>query len=640
VLVEDGHRLGQVTAALTTRLGRNLKVEEPAVRKHLTRKAVAGFQAMVSAFSLLAIIAGLVICFSRLSTVFTTRTWEVGVLRAIGLTRWVAFAELLKEAALLGLLGTGLGLALGAAVGTYGLPFFAATTAIAFRMPPPAVRGAGDAHAFLLGAGVGMAAALAAAMMPALRLSTTEPIAALRLRGREAVSSGRVAFWLGTAILSAALASSLVQHMSQRAELGHLTTTLFALAVLVMATPAVRIGGRCMGPLWRLYFGPTGGLAIAQLARGRQRAGLTVAVLGLGLGIVLTLDTLEWSFERTLVASATRRIQADLVITSSRLGAGDWGGSPLAGELVPALRRLPGVAAVGAELGREVAYEGGTTVLAAFDPELFVDSRIYSLPLDPGAVAEAVPRLLAGDGVFVSRAFAGKHRVGVGDEVTLPLPAGSQTWPVLAVSDGPFEAAVVISREMYRRLWNDSTASFLYLALEEGVPRASVEAAIARGLGVQHRLQVQSREDLVNYFAAQVRQAFMVQHFVTLAVLVLVSLSVSDALASSVSESTREYGMLRAIGLSRRDLLRTVLLEGSAIGLLGLGLALAAGTVLGAYWVYVEFPAILGWRFELHFPLRFTAAACALAFLLCLAGALAPALRAARMPVTAALRDE
>lgn len=640
ILLDAPGQVEPVMRHLEHELGSGLRVEEPVIRKQVTRKAVAGFQAMVSAFSLLAIIAGLVICFSRLSTVFATRTWEVGVLRAIGLTRQLAFAELLKEAALLGSLGTGLGVGIGFVVGTHALPFFAATTAIAFRMPPPAVQSVASAPAIWLGAAVGITAAVAAALLPAYRLATTLPIAALRLRGREVTSSGRAAAWLGAAMLLAASCTSVGQHLGGRADLGHLTTVLFAIAVLLLATPVVRLGGRVITPLWWRGFGPTGGLAICQLARGTRRAGLTVAVLGLGLGIVLTLDTLEWSFERTLVASATRRIQADLVLTSSRLGAGEWGGWPLSGSLLPELRRIPGIAAVGAERSREVAYAGGSTVLAAFDRELLLDARVYRLGRFAGAVPDAVDRLLDGDGVFVSRAFAGKHRVSVGDPVTLPLPTGVRTWPILAISDGPFEAAVVLGRDTYRRLWGDSTASFIYVALDAGVSPAAVETAIARGLGVQHRLQIQSRDDLVDYFATQVRQAFAVQYLVALAVLALVSLSVGDALASSVSESTREYGILRAVGLSRRELLLTVLLEGSAIGVLGLVLALMAGVVLGAYWVYVEFPAILGWRFEFHFPFRFAAAAFFAAFLMCLLGAITPALRAARMPAAVALRDE
>jgi ABC-type antimicrobial peptide transport system permease subunit len=82
------------------------------------------------------------------------------------------------------------------------------------------------------------------------------------------------------------------------------------------------------------------------------------------------------------------------------------------------------------------------------------------------------------------------------------------------------------------------------------------------------------------------------------------------------------------------------LLEGATIALLGLTLALLVGLALGVFWVEVQFPAILGWRLELHFPTVFIVAAAALTLLLCLGGSLLPARRAARLEVASALRND
>src|SRR5262249_13631904 len=145
----------------------------------------AGFNAMVTAFSLLAVVAGFVICFSRLSAMFEARTWEVGLFRAVGMPQAAVFGELLKESLLLSVFGTAVGLVLGAVIGYYGLPFFAATAAIPFRLPVPLSDAALRGSAFAVGAGVGLAAAIGAAVMPALRLARTQPAAALTMRGRE-----------------------------------------------------------------------------------------------------------------------------------------------------------------------------------------------------------------------------------------------------------------------------------------------------------------------------------------------------------------------------------------------------------------------------------------------------------------------
>jgi putative ABC transport system permease protein len=120
----------------------------------------------------------------------------------------------------------------------------------------------------------------------------------------------------------------------------------------------------------------------------------------------------------------------------------------------------------------------------------------------------------------------------------------------------------------------------------------------------------------------------------------LVLIGIGDTLASGVVERTREFGMMRAVGLRRSSLFTMIILEGAAIGTLGLLLALGTGLVLGLFWVKVQFPAVLGWELDLHIPTGFVLTAASLTMLLCLAGSVLPALRATRLSVPAALRDE
>jgi putative ABC transport system permease protein len=113
-----------------------------------------------------------------------------------------------------------------------------------------------------------------------------------------------------------------------------------------------------------------------------------------------------------------------------------------------------------------------------------------------------------------------------------------------------------------------------------------------------------------------------------------------DTLATGVVERTREFGMLRAVGMRRSRLFEMVMLEGVAIGLLGLFLAAGTGLALGVFWVEVQFPAVLGWKLDLHLPAAFGLTAAGLTLLLCLVGSVLPSLRAARLVIPEALRTE
>ena len=142
-------------------------------------------------------------------------------------------------------------------------------------------------------------------------------------------------------------------------------------------------------------------------------------------------------------------------------------------------------------------------------------------------------------------------------------------------------------------------------------------------------------------WASQARQAFSVQYVIDVIILLIILVGIGDTLATSVLERTHELGMMRAIGLSRSRLFSLIVLEGAAIGVLGLFLALATGLALTLFWVEVEFPAIVGIDLNLHFDTSLLFWIAVIVTLLsCVAGSFLPALRASRLSVTEAIRNE
>src|SRR5262249_16284252 len=248
---------------------------------------------------------------------FEARTWEVGLLRAGGLRRSVVFRELLKESVLLGLAGAVLGIPLGVLVARVGLPFLATTTALASNLPVPQTRLTFPLPDTLVGLTLGMCAAVTAAVVPALRMCRTDPVAALTMRGREMPSVLPPPQWRMPAIMGVLIFALIVtQCASGMRTLGLATTALIVLAGGSLATPFVGYGGRVLKHLWSAWFGAAGRIAAGNLIRQPRRTALTVATLGIGLGSVLMLAILGWSFERSLVASLARRYTAELMVMS------------------------------------------------------------------------------------------------------------------------------------------------------------------------------------------------------------------------------------------------------------------------------------------------------------------------------------
>jgi putative ABC transport system permease protein len=652
---------GQIAAALPP----GLKVEEPAVRKEILRRTVGGFQAMLTAFSLLAVVAGFIICYSRLGAIFEARTWEVGVLRAVGLRRAIVFGELLKESLLLGAVGTALGIPLGILVGRYALPIAATATAINFRLPIVATTPSIEPAALVLGGLVGLVAAILAATVPALRVARKEPVAALTMRGREMPSrvvpifrrlpGGRAAGgtageetpardpasgWLtGPVLLGSALALTAWQLLTRATVLGNVTTALIALAACAFSGLLVQRGSRWLGRVWEPLFGPAGELAADHVSQHGRRAALTVATLGLALGAILMFSILGWSFERTLVAKLGARFRSALVV-SSAFFSGGYRTAPVTEAVLAPLRQVPGVALAVGNQSKDVPYRGATIVLDAYDPPGMTDPRVSLWPLDSGAAANALARVAAGEGAIVSSGFARQYATRPGDVVHLDSPNGDVALTVLGVTGGQAENAVIMSRDLYRRTWNDGALYLILVATADGADPATVEAAIRSRLGREHRLRVISSSQLVAFFAQQVRQAFGVVYLLALVTLLLVLVAIGDTLATGVLERTRDFGVMRAIGLDRKRLFRMVVLEGVTVGVLGLALALGTGLLLGAFWVRVQFPDILGWELAFHLPWIFVLATAAVTLVLCFAGSLLPAVHAARLAVPQAIRNE
>ncbi|MFN8543120.1 MAG: ABC transporter permease [Candidatus Binatia bacterium] len=641
VVVAEGAAVAAVQEAVASVLPPGVKVAEPALRKDMTRRTIGGFQGMLTAFAFLAVVAGLVVCYSRLAAIFDARLWEAGLLRAVGLRQRVVFGEMLKESLVLGGVGTAVGIPLGFAIGRIGLRFVAAATAINFRVAVPEASRLGDGAALALGVATGITAAVVASVVPALRLARTPPIEALGLRGRDSstviASTARWAFGAALALSVCGLVAA--QFAYEAALLGEITTVVLALLACVHARPIVQVGSVLLAPTWERVFGPKGRAAARGIRQQAGRVGLTVATIAVGVGAIVMFGVLGASFEHTLVKVLTARMRADLVITSA-LRSGGYLGAPFDDGLIADLRGTPGVAAIVGEQQRDIEYANDVILVNAYDPQCFVDVRVCDWILASGGRKDALPLVAAGDAVLVTSSFAKAHGTASGDVVEIDTPAGRHRFPVAGVTNGQPPSAVLMSRDVYRRLWNDSQVSGIHVAVTPNVSSTVVADEIRRRAGPQHRILVRSSSELIQFFADQARQAFSLLYLMDAVTLVLVMVAIGDALATGVIERTREFATLRAVGLSGQDLFHVILLEGATVGLLGLVLASVVGITLGLFWVHVQFPALAGWSLDFHLPVGFVLMATFGTLVLCVVGALAPARRVARMVITTGLRGE
>lgn len=637
VLIEDGRDVEDVRKAVATVLPSGLRVEEPEVRRQVLRRAVAAFQLMLTAFSLLAMMAGFVVCYGRLQGLMEARTWEIGLLRSVGLRRFTVFSELLKEAALLGVGGVLIGIPIGVLLAQFSLPVLAQTTALNFSMPVPEVKAPALGTAPLFGAAVGLLAALAAATVPALKLARSSPVASISMRGRETPPVAHFgARTVGVLILGIAVLA-LTQEVLGVPALGLASTAMMVLAAAACASLLIK---GVTGWLTRhsRHLGPVTRLVVAHFERAPRGTAFTVTTIGIGLGTVIMVGTLGWSFEQSLVSMLTNRYTADLIITSAFVRGG-YESAPLSDAVVRRLRAFDGVLAVAGEQHRRIVYRDRGIILAAFDARCFKDTVVCNWPIS-SAVEGALELVAEGTAVMVSPAVVRQLRVQEGDRIQLQSPSGTTDLLIAAVTPGQPESAIVLSRELYARLWDDHLVTWVHVRATKRMDAGALASRIRSELGSLYRLRVYSSAQMIQHFAGQVREAFGLQYLLQTVTLVLVLVGVGDTLAAAVLSRRHQFGMMRAVGLKRRQLFGLVMLEGVSVGLLGVLLAAGLGMALSAFWVGIQFPSLLGWTLELHIPIGFSALIATLTVALCMMGALIPSVRAAVMLPIAVLRSE
>ncbi len=627
-------------------LPEGLRVEEGWERKEIVRRSVGGFAGMLSAFSLLAVLAGFVIVYNRLGAIFEGRTWQVGLFRTAGVRRSVVVWELVKESVLVGVVGSLVGVVIGEIIGRAALPVLAETVALNFRVPVVVDgKGAVDVWAGVSGLVVGVAASGLAAVVPAVRVGGRQPVAALRWRGRDLVVGGevRMHWWLRLGVLVAAGVLVVVQRMTGWVWVGNVTTGLVAAGGCLLALPLVVASGRPLGLLLERVFGPEGRFAGVHMRSSPRRAGAGVIILAAGLGAVLLFATLGKSFEESVRESIVSVVQAPVMVTSA-YRSGSYVEAPMDDSVRGLLQEIRGVAVAAGEVQLDWHGSHGGIAIDAFDPEYFIDQRLSEWTTIGRALPAATVRVARGEAVFVSPAGARALSTAVGETFSLDTPKGPQRFLVAAVTfSHSFSSSlglVIMSRDRYKEAWNDSTVNRIHVALEPGADVQAVRTEIAGRLGHQYRLRLVSGAQMVEYFTGEVRRAFSLQYLGDLIVLVLVLVGVGDAMAAGVLERIGQFGVMRGVGVRGSSLAWVVALEAIGSGLLGLLIALGVALVLGLFWVNVQFPALVGYMLRFHFPYVFAGVVGLLALVTCLLGAVIPATRAAKVSVRDALRHE
>ncbi|WP_431042547.1 ABC transporter permease [Streptomyces sp. P1-3] len=621
-------------------LGTGFKVQTKAETTEENREDLGEFLDVMKyamlGFAGIAVLVGIFLIVNTFSMLVAQRTREIGLMRAIGASRKQINRSVLIEALLLGVVGSVLGVlgGIGVAVGLMKLMGSAGlqldTDELTVKTATPVV-----------GLVIGIVVTVIAAYIPARRAGKISPMAALREAGTPAdARSGRIRGAIGL-LLTAGGAAALV--MAAGADKAADGSMFLGLGVLLSLVGFIVIGPLLAGFLVRVVsavvlraFGPVGRMAERNALRNPRRTGATGSALMIGLALVACLSVVGSSMVASASDELDKSVGADFIIQPAHEGATI---TPKIEKAVHRVRGLDHVSDSKEIPDARITTADGKTVtqeLSAADPTYAEDLRT---PVVEGKLVDAYDR----DAISVPESFAKDHKVKKGDTLTVAFKGGKTaklTVTVITSEDTAFDQGAfylnISTLERYVPAKLIPTDVMILAAAKDGQEDAAYQA-LKDVLRKDPQIKVRNQADYKKLMEDQIGQLLnMVYGLLALAIIVAV-LGVVNTLALSVVERTREIGLMRAIGLSRRQLRRMIRLESVVIALFGALLGLGLGLAWGA--TAQKLLALEGLK-VLEIPWPTIGKVFLGSAVVGLIAALAPAFRAGRMNVLKAIATD
>ena len=627
IIAGEGASPDDVAAAIGVALtSQPYVLSSPADVAASLRSSTADFRSTTALIAAVALFVGAFLIFNTLSMTVTERVRELALLRAAGATSGQLVRFVLIQAVGLGFFGAIVGLAIGLILAELMALELRSIASIPFQRVDP------NPLAVLAVVTIGLGVTVAAAVEPALRAGSVSPVEALRDRIDPAAARRARLRWLVAVFVVVGIAG-LAAWPRDAGSSGLLRSGLVYLvlfAMVVLAPSVIGALGSLAGLPFRSLVRVEERLARAAIVRDRARTTLTVGGLAVGLAMVVAVGGVAHQSRLAAATWLDEVIPGDELLTSIRPIESDE-------TVVSDLAAIDGVARVSPLALFEVARKGVRLDAAAINgADLLADGRLRIVVGDrPAALGD----LDEGGSVILPRSVAERLGLTVGSTLTLAVSEGRVAdLRVVAIAErtlpGSVGEAVLIG-------WKDATAIF-------GVPGADVlairyapgRAADARPTvdetARQQALEPNSLAVVAGAVDSALGQVFGLFDALALVAVVVAALGIVNTLTVSVLERVRELGVLRAAGMTRGQVRRSVVVEAGILGIVGSVLGIVGGLVAGAILIVLGGGAPL----VIEVPWPSLLVAVLLGVGVSMAAAWYPARLASRLAIVAAVQHE
>lgn len=571
-------------------------------------------------FAIIAVIVGGFIIVNTFTILVAQRSRELALLRALGASRRQVTRSVLLEAAVMSVVAATVGIGLGWLLARGLAALF---RAVGLDIASDALTL--DAGSVIVSYVVGVGVTLVAAFLPARRAGKVAPVAAMRADAAPVRDSLRRRTIIGGLLIAVGIGFAVIG-LTGGPGLDSLWIGVAAAIWILTAAAISSVIGRpvlvlCRGLFGRL-FGTTGRLAGENALRDPRRTGATASALMIGLALVSTIGVLATSLNASVDDVVDEEFTSDFLVQSTNF-------LPFSTSVGDDLEAVDGVAVVSRQQWT-AAQSDDSTVFVSGNDAAFDD--IYELDMVEGG------QQLQGEQALVTTGFADDHDLQVGSPLTLTFLAGkSLDLEVAGIFEGSETTGEVsIPLDLLADAGVPRQDTSLSIMLEPGADAVAVGEALDEAAEATPIVAVYDKQEFAESIRDQINQLlYMIYGLLALAIVIAV-IGIVNTLGLSVIERTREIGLLRAIGMSRKRLRRMITLESVAIAVLGAVLGMVIGVLIGV----LLRQALKDDLTSLGLPLGQLFVFLVIAVVVGVLAAILPAIRASRLNVLQAIATE
>jgi putative ABC transport system permease protein len=596
------------------------------------RENLSFLQIFLLVFAFIAILVGSFLIFNTFSITVAQRVSEFGMLRTLGASRRQILTDVVVEALAIGIVGAVIGIG-----GGFLIAMLLNGLLEAFEIDLPTTGLVMESRTIVVSLLIGIVVTVLASLVPAVRSTRVPPLAALRAVSPPTSRRRRLVGIVAALLLGAVGLAMILIGLFGSAGAGTKAGLIGAGAVVMvfavslfsphLVPPLATVAGWPLERLRRL----TGRLARENAQRNPSRTAVTAAALMIGLTVVAFVTVFAAGLKSSVAQVVDENFAGGLVIQNSD------GFSPIPGGAAVAARKVPGVSAVAtirAEQAKLVDGGAGARVSApSRDVEKTVD-------IEWKKGGPAVLRRLRDDQAILSDSFASEHNLEVGD--SFRLLSQTRRRPSFEVV-GEFDSklgvfgSVLVTQAAMAREFGQTQDTIDFVQVKPGANAAEAQAILSKGVEAAFPVaEVLNQQELKESREEQVDQLVNLVYALLLLAILISLFGIANTLALSIHERTRELGMLRAIGMSRRQVRTMIRYEAVITALIGAIL----GMVLGLIFAALIAQPLKDEGFTLSYPIGSLIGLLVFSAILGVIAAIPPARRASRLDVLESLQYE